>query len=303
MLVVIAGLILTVPVLAQTENWKLVHTKTEAQLAEVVSRARGVVGVSALDLTSGERFGVNDTLLFPQGSAIKIPILMEVYKQAAEGKFKLTDLRSISRKDKVGGSGILQDFGNGTSRLSIQDLCVMMIVLSDNTATNMLIDLVGMASIKRTLSSLGLKETRLQRRMMDTAASGRGEENLSTPIEAVRIMEILYKGELVSRAVCDEMLSMLRVPLKMPKSSSIKSGLPDDVPVAFKTGDIPGVDTEWAIVDLKGRPYVLVIMENFELDGEAEPVMKDISRILYQYFWRSGRSTRHGTYLDPSLWK
>jgi beta-lactamase class A len=69
-----------------------------------------------------------------------------------------------------------------------------MIVLSDNTAANMLIEIVGMENVNRTMTSLGLKQTRLQRKMLDTAASARGEENLSTPAEAARLMEILYRG-------------------------------------------------------------------------------------------------------------
>ncbi|MDZ7301584.1 MAG: class A beta-lactamase-related serine hydrolase [candidate division KSB1 bacterium] len=284
---------------AQPENWKLVREKTETRLHEIAGNVRGAMGVSALDLTSGERFAINETLPFPQGSAIKIPILMEVYKQAREGKFKLTDLRWVDKVHKVGGSGVLSELGDHTSQLSIRDLGILMIVLSDNTATNMLIDLVGMENVNKTLSSLGLAQTRLQRRMLDTAASGRGKENLSTPAEATRIMEILYRGEFLNRQVCDEILAIL----KKPKSGGIKSALPADIPVAFKPGGIAGVATEWAIVHLKERPYIVVVMENYGMGNEADAAMKEISRTLYDYFWRLGNATRYGTYVDPTLIK
>lgn len=297
--ILLVCLLLVAPVDFQQENWKLVRDKTEARLQEIVGRTRGAMGLSALDLKSGERFAVNADYVFPQGSAIKIPILMEVYKQAGEGRFKLDDLLPVDKQHMVGGSGILQELGDRTSQLSIRDLCVLMIVLSDNTATNILIDKVGITNINRTLASLGLNHTRVQRRMIDLAASGRGEENLSTPAEATRIMEILYKGEFLNRAACDDMLAILR----KPKPGGINSGLPPDIPVAFKPGELAGVKTEWAIVYLKERPYIVVVMENYEMENEAAAAMKDISRTLYDYFWRRGRSTRYGVYTDPALIK
>ena len=127
----------------QASNLILLHEKTEAHLRELVSHTRGVLGLSVVDLVSGARFGFNQDNVFPQASAIKIPVLMEVYKQAGEGKLKLTDSRRIERKDMTPGSGVLSELGDGTVHLSLHDLCVLMIVLSDNTATNLLIDIVS----------------------------------------------------------------------------------------------------------------------------------------------------------------
>lgn len=281
----------------QEENVRIIREKTEARLREIVASARGAMGLVVVDLVSGERLAINENLTFPQGSAIKIPILMEVYKQAHEGRFRLTDRRRVQKTSLVGGSGILKEFGDGMSELSIYDLCVLMIVLSDNTATNMLIDLVGMENVNRTMASLGLVRTRLQRRMIDAAASARGAENLSTPAEAARLMEILYRGEFISREVCEAILAIL----KKPKRTALSSGLPSDVVLASKPGGIPGVSTEWAIVYLKERPYVLVVMENYGIGEEASTAFRDISRTVYDYFWRLGRATRYGTYVDPTL--
>lgn len=282
MVVATAWLLGALPAQAQEQNWQLVRQKTEARLQEIVAGTRGALGLAAVDLTSGERFGVNEDFLFPQGSAIKIPILLEVYKQAAEGKLKLTDSLRVSQQSQVGGSGVLQYLGDNTSQLSVRDLCVLMIVLSDNTATNLLIELVGRENVNQTLASLGFAHTRLQRKMMD---------------EAARLMEMLYKGEVLTRAACDDLLSILQI----PKEGELKAGLPDTVPVAFKPGSIPGVRTEWAIVYLKERPYVVVVMENYGLAEEAAAAMKEISRTLYDYFWRRGNATRYGTYVDPAL--
>lgn len=284
---------------AQPENLQLVRAKTEARLQEIAGGVRGAMGLAVIDLKSGERFGLHENMLFPQGSAIKIPILMEVFKQAQTGKFKLSDLRAVGKNYQTGGSGVLQFLGDETSQLSIRDLGVLMIVLSDNTATNMLIDLVGMENINQTLRQLGLQQTRVQRRMINPAASARGEENLSTPAEAARLMEILYRGEFINRAICDEILAIL----KMPKPGSINAALPADadIPVAFKPGGIPGVSTEWAIVYLNERPYIVTIMENYAVENEAENAMKAISRTLYDYFWRLGGATKYGTYVEPGV--
>jgi len=280
--------------IAQEVNLKIIHEKTEVRLREIAARSRGALGFCALDLTSGERFALNENATFPQASAIKIAILMEVYKQAGEGKFKLTETRRIEKKDKTAGSGVLQELGDGTVELTLHDLCVLMILASDNTATNLLIDLVGMDNINRTLESLGLKQTRVRRRMLDTGASWRGDENVSTPAEAARIMELLFKGEFISREICDDIIAIL----KKTKETKLKSGLPADVVIANKPGSIAGVATEWAIVYLKDRPYVLVVMDNYGMEEDAPVAMKEISRTVYEYFSRLSRATPHGTYVE-----
>ncbi len=278
---------------AQQEHWAIVRAKTEAQLQEIVKGVKGVMGLVAVDLTTGERFGLNENLVFPQASAIKIPILMEVYKQAAEGEFKLSDSLPVTKQQQVGGSGVLKELGDGTSHLSIRDLAVLMILVSDNTATNILIDLVGMENISQTMASLGLAQTKVQRRMMDIAARARGDENLSTPAEAARIMEILYRGEFLDRAACDDILDILKK--TKPEGGYALPRYPD---VAFKTGGIPGVATEWAIVYLEDRPYITVVMENYAVGDEASKAFKELLRTVYDYFWRLSRATRYGTYVE-----
>lgn len=284
---------------AQPDHRALLREKTDAALEEIVAQTRGVIGIAALDLSSGESFAINDKLVFPQGSAIKIPILMEVWKQARQGAFRLEDKRPVPKQVMVAGSGVLQFFSDGGSELSIRDLAVLMIVLSDNTATNILIDLVGRDNINKTMASLGFEQTKVQRRMIDEAASARDEENLSTPSEAVRIMKLLHDGSFLDRKACDEMLEIL----KYPKGGGIKRGLPAAVPVAFKPGGIAGVETEWAIVYAERRPFAVAVMQNYGLTGDSLDPMKAVGALLYDYFWRIGNSTGHGTYVNPRLLK
>ena len=188
--------------------------------------------------------------VFPQASAIKIPLLMEVLAQRESGDFGWDEPQCITERHQVGGSGILGEFSDGGSQLCTQDLCTMMIMLSDNTATNILIDIVGMEDVNQRMHGLGLEKTRLRRLMMDTDASARGEENVSTPSEACQIMQRLAQGKFVKRAISEEILGILR----KPKSTAIRKGIPSDVPIANKPGAIPGVATEWALVELPERP-------------------------------------------------
>jgi beta-lactamase class A len=291
----------TVALSAQREGFEILRSKTEARLQQIVDHAPGALGLTAVDLTSGERFGFNQELVCAQGSAIKVPILMEVYKQAQQGKFELGERRTIAQQGMVGGSGVLQHFGAGSSALSVRDLCVLMIVLSDNSATNMLFDLVGMENVNRTLESLGTVRTRLRRKMMDSAASARGDENLSTPAEAVHILEILGRGDFINRQISEDILSIL----KLPKEGDLKAGIPAEVPLAFKAGSLPGVATEWAVVYLKDHAYAVAVMEGYlpAGDGQASKDFQEISSVLFEYFARRAFSNPYGVLTDPQSWK
>ncbi len=225
---------------------------------------------------------------------------MEVYKQAALKKFSLTDVRNIDTHTAVGGSGILKDLPD-PSALSIRNLCVLMLILSDNTATNSIIDLVSLASINATLQSLGFKNTRVQRKMIDTKASGRGDENISSPAEAAKILQLLYKGAFIDKTTSAEIISMIAK--KDREGSRLAAGIPANIPIVYKPGSLFGVSTEWAIINLKERPYAVAIMENYKVEGQAKQIVEKVSERLYQYFWRIGNGTRYGTYLDPALIK
>ena len=121
-----------------------IERKTRERIEQIVGGAQGVMGVVVESLDGKTRFAVNEDREFAQASAIKILILMEVLKQAHEGRLKLDDRHQIDKKHQVAGSGVLFELGDGTTQMSVGDLAILMIVLSDNTATNILIDLVGM---------------------------------------------------------------------------------------------------------------------------------------------------------------
>jgi beta-lactamase class A len=278
---------------------KPVEAKVQAQLEEIAAGVDGVMGIVVEDLVGEHRFAVNEDRQFAQASAIKIPILMEVLRQADAGKIDLKEKHWVEKKYQVAGSGILGELGDRTTQMSAEDLCVLMIVLSDNSATNMLIDLVGMKNVTDTMFSLGAEDTRLQRRMMDTAASARGEENISTPADAAKILRLLHEGKFVSREVSDHALAILR----KEKPGDVKSALPKGVPVVFKPGAIPGVATEWAIVELENRPYLVVVMGAYGKGEEFKGAIREVSQTAYDFFSRLATATKYGAYIDPEEWK
>jgi beta-lactamase class A len=284
---------------AEDELVDLVHKKVQSHLEEIAGGVEGVLGVVVQDMDGEHRFAVNADKSFAQASAIKIPILMETLKQAHEGKLKLDDMHWVEKQYQVAGSGILGELGSRSTQMSVEDLCVLMIVLSDNTATNMLIDLVGMDHVNETMASLGCPHTRLQRRMMDTAASARGEENVSTPADAAKIMRLLYQGKFVNREVSEHALAILR----KEKPGDVKSALPSGVRVAFKPGAIPGVATEWAIVELERRPYLVVVMGAYGKGDELKAAIRDVSKVAFEFFERLATATKYGAYIDPEEWK
>jgi beta-lactamase class A len=274
---------------AQDDNRTLLRRKLSAEIEKIANNLDGIMGVSIKDLTSGEEISVNENLTFPTGSSIKIPILIELYKQAAEGKFKLTDQRWIEDKDQVGGSGVLLHFSNHSSQLALNDLAVLMIILSDNTATNMLIDQVGMANVNSTLDRVGLKQIRLRRKMIDQKASARGDENTSTPREAMLLMEKLYRGEVINKELSEDLIKAL----KPRKNSPLPRLLPLDIEVANKPGGIEGAACDWGIVFVPNRPYAIAVMTNY-LNGGADEAIAKVSKLTYDYFARLARSTKYG---------
>jgi beta-lactamase class A len=250
--------------------------KFEQRVREIAAKVDGVAGYAIVDLTSGERIGHLENATFPTASAIKLAIVYELFKQAGEKTINLDDTLTLDRKQAVGGTGVLVEMGTPT--LSIRDYAVLMVTLSDNTATNVLIDRLGMGRIAARMQGLGLTGTKLRRHMMDTAAARRGEENVSTPDELVRLL----------KAMNDGMPPAIEL-LKKPKDNRLRKGLPEGVASADKSGELEGVRVDAGIVFAKNRPYALCVMTTFLKDeAEGERAITEISRVAYEYFSRLG---------------
>jgi beta-lactamase class A len=265
------------------------RSQLERRVHDIAAHVDGVVGYEVLDLTSNERFGQLERAVFPTASTIKLAIVYELFKQADEGRVKLDDRITLDRAKAVGGSGVLAAMGTPT--LSIRDYAALMVMLSDNTATNVLIDLVGAGSVTQRMAGLGLGATKLRRRMMDLEAARRGDENVSTPAEVVRLLQILHTGNGLTPASRDQALDLL----KKTKISRLRAGLPPGVEAADKPGELEGVRVDAGIVFAKNRPYALCVMTTYlKSEEEGEHAIVDISRAVYEYFSRLGAGGVYG---------
>ncbi|HMB78570.1 MAG TPA: serine hydrolase [Vicinamibacterales bacterium] len=250
--------------------------KFEKRVQEIAARVDGVVGYSIVDLTSGDRIGRLEHAAFPTASAIKLAIVYELFTQAEEKTINLDETVKLDRRQAVGGTGVLVEMGTPT--LSIRDYAVLMVTLSDNTATNVLIDRLGMDKIAARMQALGLNGTKLRRHMMDTAAARRGDENVSTPDELARLLTLM--NERMPEAIAL---------LKKPKENRLRKGLPEGVASADKSGELEGVRVDAGIVFAKNRPYALSVMTTFLKDeAEGERAIEEMSRVAYEYFSRLG---------------
>src|SRR5881398_459903 len=216
---------------AQTPNkQQVLWQKLEASIAEVDRNLDGVLGVAIEDLTTGQKYLLHADEVFPQASSIKIAVLAELYHQAQQGKLKLTDLYTVQSSDLVPDSDIMGGLTPGVTRITLRDLATMMVAVSDNSATNVLIDRVGMENVNGLMSSLGLAHTRLRRKMMDLKAASEGRENISTPGEMMILLENLYRGKVLNKPLTEDFFRLLST----KKNSWIPRELPENLKVADK---------------------------------------------------------------------
>ena len=261
----------------------------ERDLQAIAESLDGVMGYVALDLASGERIGRMEDAVFPTASTIKLALLYELFKQADEGRVRLDDPLALERRHVVGGSGILQELN--APAMPLRDYATLMIVLSDNTATNVVIDQVGLQNVTARMAALGLPHTKLRRRMIDLAAALRGDENVSTPAEIARLLQIIHKGDGLTKESHQGLLMIL----KKSKSSPIRRSVPTEVAVANKPGGLEGVAVDGGIVYVEGRPYVFTAMTTFLVSAASgDEAIEKASRTVFRYFDRLARSSDYG---------
>ncbi len=278
------------------EKQKVLWQKLEAGIHEIDQHLDGVMGVAIEDLTTGDQFFLHENEIFAQASSIKIAVLAELYRQAQQGKLKLTDLYTVQASDLVADSNIMGGLTPGITRITLRDLATMMVAVSDNSATNVLIDRVGMENVNAMLDSLGLSHTRLRRKMMDLEAAKHGRENISTPREMMTLLAALYRGKVLNKEMESDFFSMLST----GKDSWIPRDLPADLKIADKPGALEAVRNDSGIVFVEGRPYVICVMTAFlrnERDGE-EAISK-VSLEAWRMFDRLSRATEYGRVVSP----
>jgi beta-lactamase class A len=266
--------------------------KLRVRIAEVETRLDGVLGVAIKDLATGRTLQIRGDVRFPQASSIKLALIYELYQQAEAGKLDLHALRALPDV-RAGGSGVLPLLST-KAQLTVRDLAVLMMSLSDNAATNILIDEVTMPAVNARMDALGLPQTRLRRRMIDLAAARRGEENVSTPLEMVGLIEAIRRADGLAPALAAD----LRAVVGVSKSTSFRDPLPSGLTILDKPGSLEGVRAATALVDLKHRPYAVAIMTTaLRNHADGEGAIREISKLVYETFDRFDRGSPEGRLL------
>lgn len=263
------------------------------QLADTLNSQKGNYALAFRDLQTNEEILINEHRMFHAASTMKTPVMIEVYKQAAAGKFSLSDGITVdtvfkSIVDSTTYSLSTSDDSEpelytvvGQKR-PISDLVYKMIILSSNLATNILIDVVGAPNVTQSMRDLGANDIQVLRGVEDGKAFRAGLNNRTSAYDLMLIFSELGKGNVVSKEASDD---MVRILLDQKFNDLIPAKLPADVKVAHKTGWITGLNHDSGIVFLPdGRKYVLVILSDEVVDEPAaKKNMATASRMIYDF--------------------
>lgn len=229
-----------------------------------------------VDKDSTVLFEQNAKKVVPSASVIKVPILVELIYQTIATRFKLNDTHRLTEEEKVGGSGDLQY--ELPRELTWEELAVEMIRTSDNTATNVIIDKIGMHNVNNMLVYHGYKETRLNRKMMDFAAVQQGVQNYTTAAELAGMMYAILTGKVTNEASCKKMIEILLTCIDV---TTIPRYIPRTIPVAHKTGTLDYVRGDVGIIYGNNPLVISVFVENFESLEYAEKIIGTISKVAF----------------------
>lgn len=218
---------------------------------------------------------VNGSTQHASASMIKLVVLAALFDKVAAGEIDLSAQVEIKASDIVSGTGTVQDDGPGTYEL--RELARRMIADSDNTATNVIVDLIGMDAVNEEASKLGLTGTVMARKMMDMVAADQGMRNRMTSDDAATILNLIASGKLVNEQMSELAMSFL---LQQTINAGLTDAIPAGVQVAHKTGELNQAEHDGGVV-LAAHPYVLVVMTEGIDNYLGVSVIADVSRAVY----------------------
>jgi beta-lactamase class A len=246
-------------------------------IEEILKNVPGNIGLYYKNLNTGATIEINEEESYLAASIIKLPILIETLNQIKDGVIRDDMMITLREEDKVPSCGALNYLHNGIE-VTIKDLYTLMIVLSDNTATNILINKLGIENINKTMNSLGLKNTRVNRLLYDEMEQKKGKENYFSPKEMGLLLEQIYNGELIHEKISEEIQRIMKLQLM---DSKIPYLLPEDTVVAHKTGEATGITHDVGIIYSK-NPFILCFASNNTIISIAEDALRKIALLCYE---------------------
>lgn len=258
--------------------WESLKKEIEGRIGDF----RGDAGIVIKDLTQGWEIDFNKGVQFPSASLVKVPILLSYFYAQQEGKVRTKDLVSLKSYEKVPGSKVLGDSSVG-SIFSVEELFEPMIARSDNTATNILIDLLGFKAFNDYFIRLGLRNTNLVRRMMDFDERKEGRENYTTAEDMAYLLEILYRRNFLDRNTSEKCLGFLK---QQKIKDRIPRKLPEGVVVAHKTGLENHICHDAGIVFTQKGDFLICVLTRHQdrFAAYAKRFISDIALMAYNYY-------------------
>jgi D-alanyl-D-alanine carboxypeptidase (penicillin-binding protein 5/6) len=270
----------------------------KARLDPLIQKHKGQVAVAVKHLATGESYTHRAAEPMPTASLIKFPVMVEAYRQAHAGQLDLDKLLTLREEDRVPGSGILTTHFSKGMQLSVRDAIRLMIAFSDNTATNLVLDQIGLAATGETMERMQLPNTKIHAKVFrgDTSiAPDRSKKfglGSTTAAEMLVLCELLHKRELVSPAASEAMLGHLQACEDKDKFTRF---LPAGTKVAHKTGSVNTVRTDAGILFTPAGPIALCVLSQKNQDQRWEPdnagnlLCAEIARAVYQHFNPTGK--------------
>jgi beta-lactamase class A len=270
----------------------------ESRLAPLVKAHKGKVAIAVKHLGSGASYYLNADTPMPTASLIKLPVMVEVYQQAAEGKVKLADMVTLKDADKVPGSGILTDHFSAGATFSLRDAVRLMIVYSDNTATNLVLDRIGLPATAKRMEAWGYPNTKIHSKVFRRNTSFAPERSKrfglgsTTAREMVRLLEQLHQGKLVSAEASRAMLDHLKHCDDKDKMTRL---LPGNIKVAHKTGSVSDARTDAGILYLPTGPVAVCVLtaenqdKTWRVDNAGNLFCARVARAVYDHFTATGK--------------
>jgi len=258
------------------------------EIQELIHQAGGTWGICLEDLDKREAWSWNDQEVFNAASIIKVPIMAAVFSAFDHGQFHLSDKIVLKREDLVGGSGILQHMSPGIS-LPIYDYITLMIIQSDNTATNVLIDLVGVEKVQETMSEIGMKNSRFYNKLMTVPVKTKGRNKITAGDIAI-LLNKLTSGSIISHYACEQMIEMMKrqqfrdcLPDRFPEVESDIIGVKSDWEFANKTGWVTEIRHDVGVLYVGSRTMNIVVLSKDVEDRVAKETMAQIGRYIFDY--------------------
>jgi beta-lactamase class A len=249
-----------------------------SEIRKILDVLPGKIGVYYKDLRTGNTFSYNENEAFKAASVIKLPILAATLHRIKQGLLRKDDCIRLKAEDKVPSCGALSYMHSGLE-VTIMDLCHLMIILSDNTATNMLINLLGMDNINSLMSELGLRSTRVNRLLFDVEGRKLGKENYYAPAEIGCLLEQIYTKKLISVDICEDIIEIMK---QQQINHKIPYFISDEVEIAHKTGEDDGITHDVGIVYSK-NPFILCFASNNTNVPQTEDALRKIAKQLYDH--------------------